>query len=72
MFGFDRNNLVFLLLILAIFSLSKGGFNIEGTLMMLPGLILALTFHEYAHAKTADRLGDPTPESQGRDRKSVV
>lgn len=66
MFGFDRNNLVFLLLILAIFSLSKGGFNIEGTLMMLPGLILALTFHEYAHAKTADRLGDPTPESQGR------
>lgn len=27
---------------------------------------MALTFHEYAHAKVADRLGDPTPESQGR------
>lgn len=66
MFGFDRNNLVFLLLLLAVFSLFRGGLDIPGTLMMLPGLVLALTFHEYAHAKTADRLGDPTPESQGR------
>lgn len=66
MFGFDRNNLVFLLLLLAVFSLFRGGIDIQGTLVMLPGLILALTFHEYAHAKTADKLGDPTPESQGR------
>ena len=66
MFGFDRNNIVILLIILAVFSLFRGGFDLQGTLMMLPGLILALTFHEYAHAKTADRLGDPTPEEQGR------
>ena len=35
-------------------------------LLTLPGLILGLTVHEYSHAKMADRLGDPTPEMQGR------
>lgn len=30
------------------------------------GLVLAITIHEYAHAKTADQLGDPTPRSQHR------
>ena len=29
-------------------------------------LIIAITIHEFAHAITADRLGDPTPRSQGR------
>lgn len=30
------------------------------------GLTLAITVHEYAHAVAADRLGDPTPRSDGR------
>ncbi len=30
------------------------------------GLVLAICVHEYAHAALADRLGDPTPRSQGR------
>lgn len=30
------------------------------------GIVLALTIHEYAHARAADSLGDPTPRSQGR------
>ncbi|ADY25610.1 peptidase M50 [Deinococcus proteolyticus MRP] len=29
-------------------------------------LMMALAFHEFAHAWTADRFGDPTPRSQGR------
>lgn len=29
-------------------------------------LIVAITIHEFAHAYTADRLGDPTPRLQGR------
>ncbi|MBU3110917.1 site-2 protease family protein [Clostridium lacusfryxellense] len=33
---------------------------------MIPGILLAFTFHEYAHAITADRLGDKTPRFQGR------
>lgn len=29
-------------------------------------LIIAITIHEFSHALIADRLGDPTPRSQGR------
>lgn len=29
-------------------------------------LLVAITIHEFAHAFSADRLGDPTPEIQGR------
>lgn len=29
-------------------------------------LVIAITIHEFAHAYTADRLGDPTPRLQGR------
>lgn len=36
------------------------------TLYFLFGLVIAITIHEFAHAATADRLGDPTPRSQGR------
>ncbi|HHY93266.1 MAG TPA: site-2 protease family protein [Firmicutes bacterium] len=32
----------------------------------IPALLLALTVHEYAHAKVADALGDPTPRAYGR------
>ena len=34
--------------------------------LMRPALLIALTFHEYAHAWAADRLGDPTPRMRGR------
>lgn len=32
----------------------------------IPALLLALTVHEYAHAKVANSLGDPTPRFYGR------
>ena len=35
-------------------------------LILFPGLLLAITIHEYAHALAADYLGDPTPRAQGR------
>lgn len=35
-------------------------------LLTLPGVIIAMTFHEYAHAWMADKLGDTTPRAQGR------
>lgn len=35
-------------------------------IIAFPGLILAITIHEYAHAWMADRLGDPTPRYQDR------
>ncbi len=35
-------------------------------LIIAPPILLALTFHEYAHAWTAYRLGDPTAKQMGR------
>jgi len=41
-------------------------FDIVQTLYMLPGIIIGLTFHEFAHAQTAVWFGDDTPRLQGR------
>jgi len=35
-------------------------------ILMVPAILIAFTFHEYAHAIVADRLGDKTPRFQGR------
>jgi len=35
-------------------------------LIIAPPILLALTFHEYAHAYVANRLGDPTAKLMGR------
>ncbi|MBQ0018052.1 MAG: site-2 protease family protein [Clostridiales bacterium] len=35
-------------------------------ILTLPGILLALCFHEYAHAWMSNKLGDPTPKRQGR------
>ena len=35
-------------------------------LLILPGIIVGLCFHEAAHAAMSNVLGDPTPRSEGR------
>ena len=35
-------------------------------LYSIPGVLIAITFHEFAHAFAADKLGDDTPRLQGR------
>ena len=35
-------------------------------LYRIPALLIALTIHEYAHARVAVALGDPTPKALGR------
>ena len=35
-------------------------------LMILPGIIIGLSFHEFGHAFVSTKLGDPTPRLQGR------
>lgn len=67
MFEIDRRFIYILLGCLVLFSLinfSSG--NIIATLFTLPAVIIAIAFHEYAHAWMADRLGDETPRMQGR------
>lgn len=36
------------------------------TILIIPAILIGFTFHEYAHAVVADRLGDKTPKFQGR------
>ena len=40
--------------------------NPLGGLFFLLSIVMAVSVHEFAHAKTADVLGDPTPASMGR------
>lgn len=35
-------------------------------IILLPAILVGLTFHEYAHGRVAYRLGDDTPEIEGR------
>ncbi|HQA06679.1 MAG TPA: site-2 protease family protein [Syntrophomonadaceae bacterium] len=41
-------------------------FDLGRMLISLPAIIIGLTFHEYAHGRVADYLGDDTPYYQGR------
>jgi Zn-dependent protease len=41
-------------------------FSIENILFVIPSVIIALTFHEAAHAFVAYKFGDPTAKLQGR------
>ena len=49
----------------SIFDTSISTFIYE-KIIMLPAILIAFTFHEYAHAYVADKLGDKTPRFQGR------
>lgn len=62
---------IILILFMAYQSFTHGRFNnpsdwFMSTLIMLPAIIIGLSFHEFAHAKVANMLGDDTPKFQGR------
>lgn len=65
----DRR-LIFLIIALMLFSSFMTLFSQEGALLSfvltIPGILIAITFHEFAHAFAADKLGDDTPRRQGR------
>ncbi|ERT61727.1 peptidase, M50 family [Megasphaera vaginalis (ex Srinivasan et al. 2021)] len=42
------------------------GFDFASIIAGIPGLLMAMVFHEFAHAFVADRMGDPTPRMTGR------
>ena len=73
MLRFLRNNPMALLLILfmAYQSMTNGQYSdpmswIMHKIIILPAIMIGLSFHEFAHAFAADRLGDDTPKAQGR------
>ncbi len=44
----------------------RGGFDPITLILSIPALLLAITFHEFAHGYVAYRLGDPTAKNSGR------
>ena len=66
-FGFDRKAVIIVMIVVAFaWVLTVGTNGLLGILLSLPGVIIAMTFHEYAHALAAYKLGDDTPKIQGR------
>lgn len=66
-YGFDKKYIYAILAILAISVLVQYSSNqLLGLLYSLPGILIAISFHEYAHALAAVKLGDETPRNQGR------
>ena len=61
---------IFLIIALMLFSSFMSLFSNKGALLAfvisIPGILIAITFHEFAHAFAADKLGDDTPRRQGR------
>ncbi len=69
-----RNPMVPVILIfvlMAVNSLMRGNYAnpmdwVIEKLMILPGILIGLSFHEFGHAYVSTKLGDPTPKLQGR------
>lgn len=71
MFGFasDKKTLYIIMAVLVIISIGKyisSPESLIGLLLTIPAVLIAITFHEFAHAFAADKLGDDTPRRQGR------
>ena len=65
----DKRFIYIIVIIIAAYSVISLLSNPMALLILLysiPGVLIAITFHEYAHAFAADKLGDDTPRLQGR------
>ena len=68
-FNFDRRYLYIFLGIVIAYTLIgyiTNPANLLELLLGIPGVLVAITFHEYAHALAAYKLGDDTAKQQGR------
>ena len=66
-FSFDKRYIYILLgamLLTTLMNYSQS--ELLALLLTLPAVIIAITFHEFAHAWAADKFGDDTPRMQGR------
>ncbi len=67
-----KDSPIFLLLILmVVMNILDGEFSnpldwFMNKLILLPGILIGISFHEFAHGYVSHKLGDPTPERQGR------
>ena len=66
---FDKRIIYAIIAIMAIWGISRYLIDINsllGLLYSIPGVLIAITFHEFAHAIVAYKLGDDTPRMEGR------
>ena len=66
---FDKRMIYAIIAIMVIWGISKYLIDINsllGLLFSIPGVLIAITFHEFAHAIVAYKLGDDTPRMEGR------
>ncbi|MBR5315706.1 MAG: site-2 protease family protein [Firmicutes bacterium] len=68
---FLSKEMLILVVLLFGMNLVNGGFSnpldwLMDKLIMLPAIIIGLSFHEFAHGAMSHLLGDPTPKAQGR------
>ena len=68
-FQFDKRMIYIILGILILAAIMQYAANpgaLFGLLLSAPAVLIAITFHEFAHAFVADRLGDDTARREGR------
>ncbi len=68
-FSFDKRTLYIIIGVLILFTIiqyASNPQNLVNLLMTAPGVLIAITFHEFAHAFAADKLGDDTARREGR------
>lgn len=68
-FNFDRRILYAILGIFIAYNLVgyiSNPLELQALIIGIPGVLIAITFHEYAHAFAAYKLGDDTAKMQGR------
>ncbi len=68
-FSFDKRTMYIIMAVMLGFILLQYAANpgeLMGLLLSAPGVLIAITFHEFAHGYAAYKLGDDTAKSQGR------
>lgn len=68
-FNFDRRTMFIIAGIMLLFVVIQYATNpslLVGLLLSAPGVLIAITFHEFAHGYAAYKLGDDTAKNQGR------
>lgn len=63
--------ILIILALMLVLNFTEGRFSnprewLLNLVIMLPGIIIGLSFHEFAHGMVSHLLGDPTPKAQGR------
>ena len=71
MFNFTGNKRTLYIIMAVLVIMSLGSYltntnRLISLVLTIPAVLIAITFHEFAHAFAADKLGDDTPRREGR------